>query len=93
MNKIKWTQHISTQQQSGVSVAEYCRQHQLSPSGFYTARKELSRGDFIPVVLKDEEKRSKFEVSIRDDGAGSFEFKGSTSSPGFLGRLFSGGFS
>jgi putative transposase len=49
----QWQQLIESQKRSGLSIAQYCQQHSLSASAFYTWRKRLSISN---------------EVSVTDDG-------------------------
>lgn len=37
-----WRNHLEAQEQSGQTKTEYCRQHKLTLSAFYTWRKKLS---------------------------------------------------
>ena len=36
----QWRQILEDQQQSGLTISEYCRQHKISTSGFFTQRKK-----------------------------------------------------
>ena len=39
--KEKWSAIFAEQQQSQLTVAQYCRQQQISPSSFYQRKREL----------------------------------------------------
>lgn len=36
----QWRQILEDQQQSGLTISEFCRQHKISISGFFTQRKK-----------------------------------------------------
>ena len=36
----QWRQILEDQQQSGLTISEFCRQHKISTSGFFTQRKK-----------------------------------------------------
>ncbi len=36
----QWQQILEDQQQSGLTISEFCRQHKISTSGFFTQRKK-----------------------------------------------------
>ena len=36
----QWRQTLEDQQQSGLTISEFCRQHKISTSGFYSQRKK-----------------------------------------------------
>lgn len=38
----QWRQILEDQQQSGLTISAFCRQHNISTSGFYTQRKKQS---------------------------------------------------
>ena len=40
----KWSAIIADQQTSQLTVAQYCRQQQISPSSFYQRKRELESG-------------------------------------------------
>ena len=42
LSQTQWQQHIEDQIQSNLSIVEYCKQHQLTPSRFYTWRAKLN---------------------------------------------------
>lgn len=46
----QWQQILSTQQRSGLSVAAFCRRHQLGVSNFYNWRARLSLGEALSPV-------------------------------------------
>lgn len=55
-----WKQHFAAQEQSGLSVAKYCRQHNLKVHQFKYYRSSLSAKTqktphFIPVKVKKRE--------------------------------------
>ena len=45
----QWQSIIEDQQTSGLTIIEYCQQHQLTTSSFYAVRKKinLSSGNFV----------------------------------------------
>mgnify|MGYP000026182462 FL=1 len=45
----QWQVIIEDQQTSGLTIIDYCQQHQLSTTSFYAARKKLglSSGNFV----------------------------------------------
>jgi transposase-like protein len=44
----EWQHLIQTQQTSGLSIADFCRQHSLNPSTFYLQRKKLTELTLTP---------------------------------------------
>ena len=40
-----WREQVSSWQRSGLTIREYCLQHQLSEPNFYAWRRELARRD------------------------------------------------
>jgi putative transposase len=40
--RAQWQRFIEEQPSSGLTITEYCQQHQLTVSGFYNWRKKLS---------------------------------------------------
>jgi len=38
----QWQHHLTDQQQSGLSIADYCKQHKIAASNFYTWRSKLN---------------------------------------------------
>jgi hypothetical protein len=40
---LAWKERLAAQQQSGLSIAEYCRREEISPPSFYVWRKRLRR--------------------------------------------------
>ena len=47
----KWAELIRQQQQSGLSVTAFCRQHSFSDQTFYNWRKRLAGGDPVRFAL------------------------------------------
>ncbi len=45
-----WREQMSLWQRSGLSIRQYCQQHQLSEPNFYAWRRELARRDVLPVA-------------------------------------------
>ena len=39
----QWQHHITEQKESGLNIAEYCKQHQIAASNFYAWRSKLHR--------------------------------------------------
>ena len=56
MRKIKsqeqWQQIFAEQKASGLTIVDYCRQHKLSTSNFYTRRKLLAKTEHTFVRAK-----------------------------------------
>jgi transposase-like protein len=53
--KQKWQEILAGFEVSHLSIAEYCREHSISPSSFYQWRRKLGndhRGRFLPVVVE-----------------------------------------
>ena len=51
----KWQAILADYEHGSLSIAEYCRQHDIHPTSFYQWRKKLAcdkRGCFLPVVLE-----------------------------------------
>ena len=51
----KWQAALANYQRSQLSIAEYCREHSITPASFYRWRKKTStdqRGRFLPVVIE-----------------------------------------
>ena len=48
----KWQQILADQKASGLTIVDYCRQHQLSTSNFYTRRKLLAASEFTFIEAK-----------------------------------------
>ncbi len=48
-NQEQWQTIIKDQQASGLTIMDYCQQHQLSTTSFYSVRKKLglSLGNFV----------------------------------------------
>ncbi len=50
-----WQAALANYQRSQLSIAEYCREHSITPASFYRWRKKTStdqRGRFLPVVIE-----------------------------------------
>jgi len=45
-----WREQVSSWQRSGLTIREYCLQHQLSEPNFYAWRRELARRDELAGV-------------------------------------------
>ena len=51
----KWQAALANYQRSQLSIAEYCREHSITPASFNRWRKKTStdqRGRFLPVVIE-----------------------------------------
>jgi len=48
-SQAQWQTIIETQQTSGLTIADFCREHQLSTTTFYAVRKKLglTSGNFV----------------------------------------------
>ncbi len=92
MKKVDWRSHFVEHGKSGLSVAEYCRRHHISPSAFYLARKrDRERPSFTPVVVKEaRRKASHFEISLAVTEGGFVEFRGITNDKQLLSALMAG---
>ncbi len=58
--KQQWRERISSQEQSGQSIAAYCREHGLRAWQFYEWKKRLRQSEvasFVAVSVKDENER------------------------------------
>jgi hypothetical protein len=44
-NERLWREQVSSWQRSGLSIRQYCQQHQLNEPNFYAWRRELARRD------------------------------------------------
>jgi len=49
-----WTQLIELQQESGLSIASFCKQQKLPPSNFYKYRHKLNQSKSSDVFIKAE---------------------------------------
>jgi len=54
----QWQTILNEQQTSGLTIIEYCREHQLSTSSFYVFRKNLVSHQAALFVLKSPNKLS-----------------------------------
>ncbi|WDE11854.1 IS66 family insertion sequence element accessory protein TnpA [Thalassomonas haliotis] len=56
MGKVKsqqqWQQILADQKTSGLTIVDYCRQHQLSTSNFYLRRKQLATAEYTFIEAK-----------------------------------------
>lgn len=83
-NQQRWQSIIEDWRQSGLSQAEYCRQHQLSPQRFYAWKHQLKlkpiknkqvpmphrqSGTFLPITWDHAEPRSESMLRIHCQGA------------------------
>lgn len=65
--KKDWKKIISDQQTSNLTVAAYCRTHQLSPASFYNNKKKLFESvTFLEIIPSSDETESKLSLSIND---------------------------
>lgn len=48
-SKEKWRQIVADQQSSGLTAAEYCRQHDINSKYFSTRKTQLNNGNFVRV--------------------------------------------
>ena len=77
-NQQHWQSIIKDWQQSSLSQAEYCRQHQLNPQRFYAWKHQLKdkqkpspkkAGGFLPVVWDQPESKTERALKIHCQGA------------------------
>ncbi len=54
-----WREQVLSWQRSGLTIREYCLQHQLSEPSFYAWRRELARRDELTVAPATPAPRSK----------------------------------
>ena len=47
-SRLQWQAHIEQQAQSGLSIKNYCQQHDLAVSNFYNWRKKLGADEARP---------------------------------------------
>jgi len=55
-SQAQWQTIIETQQSSGLTILDYCHQHQLSTSSFYAVRKKLGSqtNNFVQAKITQE---------------------------------------
>lgn len=53
----EWTERIAAQQQSGVSVKQFCKEHGLTEYSFYAWRKRLQEGGSVRFALVERSAR------------------------------------
>jgi hypothetical protein len=56
-NKEQWLTLFQHQTESGLSAAEFCKQHALCDKYFSLRKKQLLPGNFIPVVVKPQKSK------------------------------------
>ena len=49
----EWTERIATQRRSGVSVKQFCKEHELTECSFYAWRKRLRKEKPVRFALVD----------------------------------------
>lgn len=93
MGKMKsqeqWQQIFAEQKASGLTIVDYCRQHQLSTSNFYMRRKLLAENEtsFVQAKLTQQiEFVSQGEPLIVNIGKATVTLPGTTS-PAYLVQL------
>jgi hypothetical protein len=52
-SQVQWQKIIEKQQISGLTIADYCRQHQISTTTFYACRKKFgaSQSTFVKATI------------------------------------------
>ncbi len=62
----QWRNIIEDQQASGLTIIDYCQQHQLSTTSFYTVRKKLgfSTSNFVRAKITQQVEVIKEQSSI-----------------------------
>lgn len=65
-NQEQWQTIIKDQQASGLTIMDYCQQHQLSTTSFYSVRKKLglSSGNFVRAKITQQVEVIKEQQSI-----------------------------
>ncbi|VAW71646.1 hypothetical protein MNBD_GAMMA12-1146 [hydrothermal vent metagenome] len=66
-NRQFWIDHVNTWSTSGLSQAEYCRQHDLPMGKFYNWKLKLKSKTVIPVVVQPDKGPSHTESSFTDN--------------------------
>ncbi len=61
-----WVEHVSAWSTSGLSQADYCRQHDLAKGNFYNWKLKLKSKTVIPVVVKPDKGPAHTESSSHD---------------------------
>ena len=54
-----WREQVTSWQRSGLSIRQYCRQHQLNEPNFYAWRRELARRDEVGGISSKSVQRPK----------------------------------
>lgn len=54
-----WREQVTSWQQSGLSIRQYCQQHQLNEPNFYAWRRELARRDEVGGISSKSVQRPK----------------------------------
>lgn len=63
-----WRDVLDRQAGSGLTVAAFCRQEQVSPASFFAWRKKVARGEkprFVPVMLSAPASAASFEIRLK----------------------------
>ena len=78
-NQQHWQSIIEDWQQSGLTQADYCRQHQIKPQRFYAWKHQLKAkqnpinqhkpGTFLPVLLEHPEPKKEPTLKVICQGA------------------------
>ena len=65
-SKKQWQAIIEAQQASGLTIIDYCQQHQLSTTSFYAVRKKLglSSGKFVRAKITQQVEVIEEQASI-----------------------------
>lgn len=94
MRKIDWKTHFANHAKSGLSVSEYCRQHQLVASQWYAKRKSTlakRSQEFVPVSIKQPLTKKELFLALTIDSDGAVEFRGRASHPDLMKLIFGRG--
>ncbi|QDP02762.1 IS66 family insertion sequence element accessory protein TnpA [Thalassotalea sp. PS06] len=85
----QWQHIIKEQQDSGLTIAQYCREHQLSSTTFYTVRKKfgLKPSGFVQAKITKQVEVIEHACSIRIQvGSATVELPAATP-PDYLGQV------
>lgn len=65
-SQAQWQAIIEDQQSSGLTISDYCLQHQLSATSFYAVRKKLgkSTGNFVRAKVTQQVELVEAQASI-----------------------------